>query len=140
MATVELADLLQEKVVEPFRAEPFYEHVTDSLIYYVRDERSYGQRISKHLTVFLSMSDDTLVGLEIKGMKTILSAIHGMEGTIPLADPVPVADENGDDYELSVLVRQAMVRQELPVAGEEYDRLHEVSRGIRVNPRGLCEA
>ena len=68
----ELGELLKEGVHGPFRPEPFYEPATDSLIYYERDERSYAKRISRHLTVFLSVQDDTLVGVEIKGVKASL--------------------------------------------------------------------
>jgi len=52
----------------PFTKSPFYESHTDSLIFYFRDVRSYGKWISSYLTLFLSIEDDSLVGIEISGL------------------------------------------------------------------------
>ncbi len=60
-------------MMQEFRAEPFYERITDSLIYYARDERSYAKYIDKYLTIFLSVNDDTFVGFEITGLYAFLA-------------------------------------------------------------------
>jgi len=48
-----------------FISAPFYEKHTQCLIWYFRDERSYGKWIDEYLTLFLSVEDDSLVGIEI---------------------------------------------------------------------------
>ncbi len=60
-------------MTQEFRAEPFYESITDSLIYYARNERSYAKYIDKYLTIFLSIKDDTFVGFEITGLCALLA-------------------------------------------------------------------
>lgn len=63
-----------------FEQKPFYEPITDSILMYFRNERSYAKRISKHFTLFVSNEDDSLVGFEIKGVYDICRALES-EGT-----------------------------------------------------------
>jgi hypothetical protein len=61
-----------------FRAEPYYDRDTDSLVFYERDVRSYAKRINKYLTIYLSCADDTVVGFKIKGVQRPLLAAKGL--------------------------------------------------------------
>lgn len=60
-----------------FVAKPFYERKTDSLIFYVKDTRSYSKRLNELITLFLSDADNSLVGCEIKGVKRMLKRVDG---------------------------------------------------------------
>ena len=71
-----LAEFLKQGL-PGFSPLPFYEKHTDSLIVYFEDSRSYSDRVNAHLTVFRSIDDDSLVGLEIKRLKTIIKASQG---------------------------------------------------------------
>lgn len=74
----DLAQYLKDAKPGSFQAQPYYEPETDSLIYYFRDEQSYSKRITKHLTLFLSCNDDSLVGCEMKGIGANLRAALGL--------------------------------------------------------------
>ncbi len=63
-----IAELFQKESPGGFKRTPFYERNTDSIIYYARDEKSYAVRLNSELTLFLSRSNRTLVGCEIKGV------------------------------------------------------------------------
>lgn len=64
-----LADFLKDARETPlgFARDVFFERLTDSLIFYWEDCRSYAKRLNASLTVFLAMTDDRVVGVEIKG-------------------------------------------------------------------------
>lgn len=53
----------------PFNPLPFYESATDSLIVYMRDEKSYAKQVSQRVTLFLAIADDSLVGFELSGQQ-----------------------------------------------------------------------
>ena len=139
MADTGLAELLENAPKKKFSAESFYEPATDSLIYYDRDERSYGKRISKHFTVFLSVADHTPVGYEIKGFQTICDVIENL-GTVQVAGPTSVINGDGEECELALYMRAAIVQQEDRVNGELHDQLNEVSEGVTINRRKFCPA
>jgi hypothetical protein len=120
----------------PFKREPYYEPETDSLIYYVRDEPSYSERRNKYLTLFLSSADKSLVGVEVKGIKTIMRAVEDL-GPVPV-DSVRVTDEHGDEVDLSVIVRCSLVHE--PVEADEFGRLNDATRGVRIRSSLLCTA
>ncbi|MBW3600831.1 MAG: hypothetical protein KY475_26640 [Planctomycetes bacterium] len=123
------AEHLKSTTLGDFEPRPYYEAETDSLIYYARHERSYAHRINKHLTVFLAMKDKSLVGIEIKGVNTILKAIEDL-GDIEIAPPVQVKDEDGQVIDLSIMVRCALVPQ--PESEPDYGALNEATRGVMV--------
>lgn len=90
----DLAELLSGPKQTSFSAEPFYEPATDSLIFYAKDVRSYGKRIGKYFTVFLSLDDKSIVGYEIKGWNTIRKAVEDL-GTVMIAGPVSLCNDDG---------------------------------------------
>lgn len=135
------AAFLQESSVNvvPFKAEPYYEPGTDSIIYYMRDERSYSTRVTKFFTLFLSTADDSLVGFEIKGVKTLAKAIEGLDGEYPVAKATGVKGEDGVEGDFSLFMRQALVPEhEQPVDAELQVELNNATRGVRV-PRRQCK-
>lgn len=134
------ADYLKhaESTLPTFQAEPYYEPETDSLIYYIRDESSYNKRLTKYFGVFLSNRDDSLVGIEVKGLKIIMQAVEDL-GDVKLVDSMSVKGEDGDWHDLSVIVRCALVPEpDEPLADEEYAAFGRLTRGVRVNKRELC--
>lgn len=60
------------KSVREFQPVPYYESETDSMICYFHDIQSYSKRIDEYVTLFLAISDDSLVGVEIKGVSLIM--------------------------------------------------------------------
>ncbi len=125
MATT-FVDVLKQELPQ-FAPNPFYEPITDSLLMYIRDERSYAKRISKHFTIFVSNSDDTLVGFEIKGVTDICKAI-GSDGLRQIVGPLAIEDEDGP-CELFIMVKVATIASEVPLNGSEYESLEQAAKG-----------
>jgi hypothetical protein len=138
----ELADYLKAKRrgMGEFEPKPYYESDTDSLIYYFLDVSSYSKRVTRYFTVFLANEDNSLVGIEVKGLTTIMRAVENL-GEVQLVKPVSVTDADGDEYDLSVIVRCALVpEQEEPVKGHEYEELESATRGVKVKRVDLANA
>lgn len=123
-----------------FVPRPYIEPETDSLVFYIRDESSYSKRITRYFTVFLANSDDSLVGFEIKGLRTITKAICD-GGLVEIAGPLSVRNEDGAECGLSVLMRVALIAEpDSPINGKLHDQLAQATQGVRVNRRDLCGA
>ena len=122
-----LAEYLSQKTTGEFRAVPFYEKATDSLIFYARDERSYGKRINRQFTLFLSIADNSLVGCEVKGVARLCRHL-GDFGVL-------VADH---DVDLMILIGFATVGgPEDPDAEQAFEReipvLKKIADDIKVD-------
>lgn len=107
-----MIEMLQQARSRSFVARPYYEPLSDSLIFYAKRGRSYGKRINNLLTLFLSVDDNKLVGLEIKGVKRIarLAKTYGI-----------IVEDNRAKMKIGVLVGMAAAEEaETP----EYDQ-HE---------------
>ncbi len=123
-----------------FKPAPFYDKADDSLVYYERNIRSYARRVNQFLTFFLACDDDTLVGLKVKSVKTIVKATEGL-GAVTLAEPVAIAGEDGEEIDLAVMVRCSLVPStDEPVSGRDYDQVEKITKGVRIHPSQLCPA
>jgi hypothetical protein len=132
-----LAELLSREP-RPFEPRPYYESLTDSLIYYFRNEKSYSKRITKYFTVFLSCEDDSLVGIEVKSLKTIMKAIADL-GEVDVVEPPIKASLQGQEVALRVIAHCALTPEpETPVSGAYYDELEAHTRGVRIRLDDLC--
>jgi hypothetical protein len=120
-----------------FRAVPYYEPETDSLIFYARNVSSYGKRVSRYLTIFLSNDDNTLVGVEVKGFKrVILPAVEGM-GDVSVGDCL--LEHDGKTIELSVIARCALASElSEQFRGECFDQMNSATKGVSVSKEQLC--
>lgn len=108
----ELADFLKREH-GPFRPKPFYERETDSLIYYVRDVPSFGQRINSLFTLFLAVDDNTLVGCEVKGAKRLVDRVGSFV--------IEVEDHDSRKIRLGALVGYALAPEpDTPVVVAEF--------------------
>ena len=132
--------LTSAKPLGQFVPRPFYEPHTDSLIYYHRNVRSYGQRINKYVTLFLAVADDSLVGVEIKGFKsTMVKAIHGL-GDVQLLEPLKVKNEDGETMDLALVMRCALIPEADAPLEEHYASLNRMTKGVKVPKAELCGA
>ncbi len=127
MAT-QLAEFLKTECPNSFSPEPFYEYLTDSLIYYIKNERSFSRRINKHFTLFLAMSDRSLVGFEIKGLETICRACESEELN-RVAGPITLNAEDGERFSLEVLMKFASLKEEVVIENCQYEQLRDATRG-----------
>lgn len=125
------AERLQKAEFGEFEVRPYYEEHTDSLIVYFQDTRSYSKRINKYLTIFLSIQDDDLIGIEVKGLKIILKAIENL-GETEIAKPVNV-NVDGKQTDLRVVVMCALLNKpEEHVSGQQYEKLESRTEGINI--------
>lgn len=91
MALSDLAEFLKQGVAGPFRAVPFYEPYTDTLILYLRDKRSCHKCITRSLGLFLAIEDDSLVGCEVKNVTPLLAKHRLAQHDIDIAQLVAKA-------------------------------------------------
>ena len=75
MSLTELANYLleAEKTMGEFQVKPYYCKETNSLICYLKDERSYDDYINKDVSVFRSIADESIVGFEIRGIEELVN-------------------------------------------------------------------
>jgi hypothetical protein len=66
-----LKEFLQENQTEmkPFEPSPMYTPEGDSLMFYMKDEESYRERIDDLLTVYRSVETNEIIGCQIKGVR-----------------------------------------------------------------------
>lgn len=85
---VSLTDFIRSTTPEQFSAKPYYSQHGDALIFYFKDDPSYGERVDSLLTVYRSMETNELVGCEIKGVRSILEKLgsFGVKITSPKVD------------------------------------------------------
>ncbi len=127
-------------VMGEFRSEPFYQTETDTLIFYFRDTPSYEKRITKYLTIFLAVEDDSLVGIEIKGIKVIMMAIQNL-GDVPISEPIEVKDEDGELIHMSFVMHFALGFEQLEaISGTQYEQLRDQVKEFRVRRSDVCPA
>lgn len=125
-----LAEFLSKDLPD-FRSSWYYEPITDSLLIYAENKRSYAKRISKHFTLFLANSDNTFVGFEIKGVKDICKALDSQE-LRAIVSPIDVDFEDGP-CEISVMARVATIRPEVEINASEYESIEQVSKGLKID-------
>jgi hypothetical protein len=92
--------------------------------------------VNKYFTIFLSRADDTFVGFEVKGVKTIVRACEDL-GDVLVSDPFTVKDEDGEELDVCCMVKVAMfLKEEQPVREYLHD-IATVSAGKKIRKREL---
>lgn len=119
----------------PFSPTPFYERLTDSIIFYFENKSSYAKRVNRHFTVFLDNTNDGIVGFEIKGVQSIKKAIE-TDDFREVAGPIIFASAEGE-FELSVMCRFAFVAPTEYERPGLFDEINRVSSGKRCKVDGL---
>lgn len=73
-----LSQFLKENVVETneFTPSPLYTPEGDSLMFFMKDEESYRERIDELLTVYRSMVTNAIIGCQIKGVRHKLDELN----------------------------------------------------------------
>ena len=106
----DFAEYLKTSDLPAFSPKPYYERKTESLIFYMRNERSTSIRLNSMLTLFVSMKDKSLVGIEVKGIPRLLK----------IADSFNVGVFN-HKIRLGVFLAFAMTeRPDRPALNDEY--------------------
>jgi hypothetical protein len=70
-----LLDYVRTHEPHGFKPKPHYSTDGDSLVFYFKDEESYGERVDNFLTVYRSIETDSLVGCQIKGLPAALKLL-----------------------------------------------------------------
>ncbi len=115
----DFGNFLNNLNVGEFKSEPYYEENTDALLVYLRDCHSSSKRLNDKLTLFLSIEDGTLVGVEVKGITRILE--------LNRAFGVSVIDH---DIRLGVFLAFALVEEtdDSEISSELKDTLKELGQ------------
>lgn len=128
-----LAEYLEAPSQHQLIPAPYYERRTDSLLFYTRDERSYGKRMNQLLTLFLSTKDSSLVGCELKGLRRICDRLERLGGKLGVA----VLDKK---VKLGILMEIALAAPCDDPELEEYE--HELGQldEVEIDREELCFA
>lgn len=129
MATLtEVAAMIDELDSTEFNPEPFFDRLTDSLVFYAKDVRTHASRLNKRFTLFLDANDDSLVGFEIKGFSRLVRYMTEFDvfvtnSTVRLDHSVALAMQP-DDF-----------GTEPPDQGESIESIKLLLRRSRLNER-----
>ena len=66
---------ISENKPPPFSPRPLYVAEADSVLFFIDDSDYFAQRVDELLTVFLRVEGESLAGLEVKGVKHLLSKL-----------------------------------------------------------------
>ena len=68
----------------PFEPGAFYIEDADSILFFVEDSDYFAERVDELLTLYLKMDDESLIGIEVKGVKHLLTKFYdqGRDGEV----------------------------------------------------------
>ncbi len=128
-----LSQFLKENVRETnaFTPSPLYTPEGDSLMFFMKDEESYRERIDELLTVYRSMQTNGIVGCQIKGVRHKLDELSKYIVTV-----------TSEEFELGLLflayaasATDEMVRHNYEFLGEQAKNL-----GARLRPQDILKS
>lgn len=128
-----LGQFLEENKTESraFAPTPLYTPEGDSLMFFMKDEESYRERIDELLTVYRSMQTNGIVGCQIKGVRHKLDELSKYSVTV-----------TSGEFELGLLflayaatATDEMVRHNYQFLGEQATHL-----GARLRPQDITRA
>jgi len=120
----DLMNYLAGKDVGQFMPRPHYSREGDFLTFFFRDDEAIAERIDELLTVYLSAQTRELVGAKIKGVQRILSTLGSFGVTI-----------TDEDLTLGMLFLAGMAVSKDPAHKNEYVRIGELARSVRLDPK-----
>jgi hypothetical protein len=126
-----LIEYLNGKKVEDFVQKPIYSQNGDFLTIFFEDKDAYAHRVDELLTVYLSETDNELVGCKIKGIKQILDTLGSFS--------IKIKDQN-QDITLGMLFLAGMAASNDPNNRDEYRKIGHRTRNIFVKKRELQPA
>lgn len=71
MAATEIDRILFDGVAQSFSTYSDYCPKADAMNVYFRNEADYSERLNAHITLFRALSDKTLVGFRLKGIREL---------------------------------------------------------------------
>jgi hypothetical protein len=129
-----LSQFLKENATEikAFEPTPLYTPEGDSLMFYIKDEESYRERIDELLTVYRSIETNEIIGCQIKGVRHKLAELSKFFVTV-----------TSKELELGLLFltymamasRDETVRHSYEFLGEHAKRL-----GARLRPDEILQS
>lgn len=113
-----------------FTPTPLYTPEGDSLMFYIKDEESYRERIDDLLTVYRSFATNEIIGCQIKGVRTKLDELNKFLVTV-----------ESEEVLLSLLFLAYMARSENETVRHQYEFLGEQAArlGARLRPQEVLQ-
>ncbi len=121
-----LIDFVKANKSRGFSPRPYYSAEGDCLVFYFKDEPSYGERVDDFLTVYKSVKANKVIGCQIKGLARALKLL-GDFGVI-------VED---DSVRLGVIFVACMAATPQPEARKRYLELGKVARDASIPARDI---
>jgi hypothetical protein len=128
-----LSQFLQEndKKRQAFTPSPLYTPEGDSLMFFIKDEESFRERIDELLTVYRSVATNEIIGCQIKGVRRKLEELSKFLVTL-----------KSDEVDLGLLFLTYMATSENEMVRHNYEFLGaEAARlGARLRPKEVRES
>lgn len=121
----DLMSYLDGREATGFEPRLFYSPDGDSLTFYFREDAHYAERVDEHLTVYLSMDTQELVGYKVKGFDGFSTPSES------LASWWTMGKSKMSFFFLSGAFSREDARR------KRYEEIGTRTRGIRINPKEL---
>ncbi len=125
-----LDQFLKENETErkTFEPSPLYTPEGDSLMFYIKDEDSYRERIDDLLTVYRSITTNQIIGCQIKGVRHKLDELSKFLVTV-----------TSQEFELGLLFLAYMATATDETVRHNYEFLGEQAKnlGARLRPQDI---
>lgn len=82
----DLMQFLEEKTAHGFEPRPYYSHDGDFLVFYLREDEAFAERVDDLLTVYRSMETKEPVGCKIKGVRRLFETLRNFGVSIEPED------------------------------------------------------
>jgi hypothetical protein len=119
----ELTEYLSSRMPARFRPHPFYSEEGDFLTYFFEGVDHYADRMDDMLTVYVSMTDDHIVGFKLKGIANLWRT---------LGDYSLVVFDEDNCVRLSLFLTAGLLRATEPDAFPVYQKFAQKTKGVRV--------
>lgn len=127
-----LEQFLKESDVQSttFIPRPLYTVEGDSLMFYLKDEESFRQRIDDLLTVYRSFATNDIIGCQIKGVRRKLDELNKFRVTV-----------TSEEVDLSLLFLTYMATTDDSTVRHQYEFLGEQAAklGARLRPEDVLQ-
>ncbi len=82
----DLTQFLEGKTAQGFEPRPYYSSDGDFLVFYLRDDEAFAERVDDLLTVYRSIKTKELVGCKIKGVLRLVQTLRNFGVSIEPED------------------------------------------------------
>jgi hypothetical protein len=123
----DLMQFLDGKMAQGFEPRPYYSPDGDFLVFYLREDEAFAERVDDLLTVYRSLETRELVGCKIKGVRRLVETLRNFGIFIEPEDK---------SLRLGLLFLSAAYERP-PERRHYYEEMGRFSKDVSLDPLGL---